>query len=219
MMRRKFHGFSDRRKSSASPTVARPALHKDLHQVPIQRRAANAERRGPCFAIRDFRLAKAAHDRLAGTRSCARNRAAQHVRAPSRRDPAIKHSTRSQRWGPHLIDFDWTQGELAEALRRYEAGEFFAAHEAWENAWLRSQEPEKTFLQGHTAAHHQLAAGAAAHTALAPARTRRPAVPRRRSRNLATSTRYRTMKSSACGAQPSPRHTIRAVGNLLVLVA
>jgi predicted metal-dependent hydrolase len=46
------------------------------------------------------------------------------------------------------MKFDWTEGALAEGLRRYESGEFFAAHEAWENVWLGSQEPEKTFLQG-----------------------------------------------------------------------
>jgi hypothetical protein len=57
------------------------------------------------------------------------------------------------------MTFDWTQGSLAEGLRRYEAGEFFAAHEAWESLWLESQEPEKTFLQGLiqvTAAFHHL---------------------------------------------------------------
>jgi uncharacterized protein len=43
---------------------------------------------------------------------------------------------------------DWTQGELAEGLRRYDAGEYFAAHEAWETVWLVSSEPEKIFLQG-----------------------------------------------------------------------
>lgn len=46
------------------------------------------------------------------------------------------------------MKFDWTQGELAEGLRRYDAGEFFAAHEAWESVWLRSREAAKTFLQG-----------------------------------------------------------------------
>jgi predicted metal-dependent hydrolase len=54
---------------------------------------------------------------------------------------------------------DWTQGSLAEGLRLYEAGEFFAAHEAWESRWLESPEPEKTFLQGLiqvTAAFHHL---------------------------------------------------------------
>jgi predicted metal-dependent hydrolase len=46
------------------------------------------------------------------------------------------------------MTFDWTDGPLAEGLRRYDAGEFFEAHEAWEGQWLASQEPEKTFLQG-----------------------------------------------------------------------
>ena len=52
---------------------------------------------------------------------------------------------------------DWTKGELAEGLRRYDAGDYFAAHEAWETVWLASDEPEKTFLQGViqvTAAFH-----------------------------------------------------------------
>jgi uncharacterized protein len=46
------------------------------------------------------------------------------------------------------MKFDWTQGALAEGLRRYQEGEFFAAHEAWESVWLEVQEPEKTFVQG-----------------------------------------------------------------------
>ena len=46
------------------------------------------------------------------------------------------------------MKFDWTQGELAEGLRWYDAGEFFAAHEAWESVWLKRREPMKTFLQG-----------------------------------------------------------------------
>jgi uncharacterized protein len=57
------------------------------------------------------------------------------------------------------MNFDWTQGELAEGLRRYRAGEFFAAHESWESLWLLAQEPEKMFLQGLiqvTAAFHHL---------------------------------------------------------------
>src|SRR5258708_11372761 len=57
------------------------------------------------------------------------------------------------------MTFDWTQGSLGEGLWRNEAGEFFAAHEAWESRWLESQEPEKTFLQGLiqvTAAFHHL---------------------------------------------------------------
>ncbi len=44
--------------------------------------------------------------------------------------------------------FDWSQGALAEGLALYEAGEFFAAHEAWESVWLGTQQPEKMFLQG-----------------------------------------------------------------------
>jgi predicted metal-dependent hydrolase len=42
---------------------------------------------------------------------------------------------------------DWTQGALAEGLRCYRAGEFFAAHEHWESVWLHAPEPEKTLLQ------------------------------------------------------------------------
>jgi uncharacterized protein len=57
------------------------------------------------------------------------------------------------------MKFDWTEGALADGLRLYDAGEFFAAHEAWESVWLGSPEPEKTFLQGLiqvTAAFHHL---------------------------------------------------------------
>jgi len=57
------------------------------------------------------------------------------------------------------MTLDWTEGALAEGLRLYDAGEFFTAHEAWESVWLKSPEPEKTFLQGLiqvTAAFHHL---------------------------------------------------------------
>ena len=57
------------------------------------------------------------------------------------------------------MEFDWTQGALAEGLRRYNAGEYFTAHEAWEVVWLEAHEPEKTFLQALiqvTAAFHHL---------------------------------------------------------------
>jgi uncharacterized protein len=57
------------------------------------------------------------------------------------------------------MEFDWTQGALAEGLQRYHAGDFFAAHESWESLWLVAEEPEKTFLQGLiqvTAAFHHL---------------------------------------------------------------
>ena len=46
------------------------------------------------------------------------------------------------------MEFDWAQGALAEGLRLYQTGKFFAAHEAWESLWLGAQEPEKMFLQG-----------------------------------------------------------------------
>ncbi len=46
-----------------------------------------------------------------------------------------------------MSELDWNSGELAEGLRCYRAGEFFAAHEHWEAIWLRVDEPEKTFLQ------------------------------------------------------------------------
>ena len=42
--------------------------------------------------------------------------------------------------------------EDIEAFRRgieqFNSGHFFEAHETWEEIWLRSPEPEKTFLQG-----------------------------------------------------------------------
>ena len=46
------------------------------------------------------------------------------------------------------MELDWSKGPLAEGLRLYEAAEFFAAHEVWEEVWLAAPEPEKTFLQG-----------------------------------------------------------------------
>jgi hypothetical protein len=57
------------------------------------------------------------------------------------------------------MEFDWTQGALAEGLRSYNAGKYFTAHEAWETVWLEAQEPDRTFLQGLiqvTAAFHHL---------------------------------------------------------------
>jgi hypothetical protein len=57
------------------------------------------------------------------------------------------------------MEFDWTQGALAEGLRRYNAGEYFTAHEAWETVWLEAHEPDRSFLQGLiqvTAAFHHL---------------------------------------------------------------
>ncbi len=60
------------------------------------------------------------------------------------------------------MKLDWTEGALAEGLRLYRAGEFFAAHEAWEAVWLATAEPQKTFLQGViqvAAAFHHLHRG------------------------------------------------------------
>jgi len=57
------------------------------------------------------------------------------------------------------MEFNWSEGALAEGLRLYDAGEFFTAHEEWERIWLATPEPEKTFLQGLiqvTAAFHHL---------------------------------------------------------------
>jgi hypothetical protein len=57
------------------------------------------------------------------------------------------------------MTFDWTHGPLAEGLRLYETGEFFAAHEAWEFVWLTAPQPERLFLQALiqvTVAFHHL---------------------------------------------------------------
>jgi predicted metal-dependent hydrolase len=42
---------------------------------------------------------------------------------------------------------DWTCGELAKGLSCYGREEFFATHEHWELVWLKSEEPEKSFVQ------------------------------------------------------------------------
>ena len=60
------------------------------------------------------------------------------------------------------MTIDWDQLELAEGLRCYRNGKFFEAHEHWEAVWLRSAEPEKTFLQAliqTTAAMHHYQRG------------------------------------------------------------
>jgi uncharacterized protein len=38
--------------------------------------------------------------------------------------------------------------KFERGLRHFNAGEFFEAHEVWEEVWLAEGEPEKTFLQG-----------------------------------------------------------------------
>ena len=37
---------------------------------------------------------------------------------------------------------------FARGLAHFNAGEFFEAHEAWEQIWLGAADPEKSFLQG-----------------------------------------------------------------------
>jgi predicted metal-dependent hydrolase len=53
---------------------------------------------------------------------------------------------------------DWRSGELAEGLRLYRARRYFEAHEQWEMIWIRSQDPDKTFVQAMiqlaAACHH-----------------------------------------------------------------
>jgi hypothetical protein len=38
--------------------------------------------------------------------------------------------------------------EFRRGIEQFNTGHFFEAHETWEAIWLRSPEPEKTFLQG-----------------------------------------------------------------------
>jgi uncharacterized protein len=59
-------------------------------------------------------------------------------------------------------ELDWTAGAVADGLRCYRDRQFFEAHEHWEAVWLKSSEPEKTFLQGliqMTAAFHHFQRG------------------------------------------------------------
>ena len=38
--------------------------------------------------------------------------------------------------------------KFQEGIAHFNRGEYFEAHESWEEIWLASAEPEKTFLQG-----------------------------------------------------------------------
>ena len=38
--------------------------------------------------------------------------------------------------------------QFRRGIEQFNAGRFFDAHETWEEIWLASREPEKTFLQG-----------------------------------------------------------------------
>ncbi len=43
---------------------------------------------------------------------------------------------------------DWSTPEMSAGLACFRREQFFEAHEHWEAVWLRSAEPEKTFIQG-----------------------------------------------------------------------
>jgi len=53
----------------------------------------------------------------------------------------------------HVKDEKFQRG-----LEQFNSGQFFEAHETWEEIWLAAQEPERTFLQGiiqvSAALHH-----------------------------------------------------------------
>ena len=60
------------------------------------------------------------------------------------------------------MPFDWKSGALAEGLHCYRAGEFFLAHEHWEDIWNGLEGEEKKFLQALiqlTVAMHHWQAG------------------------------------------------------------
>jgi len=40
------------------------------------------------------------------------------------------------------------KSQFQRGIELFNAGNFFEAHEAWEEIWLAATEPEKTFLQG-----------------------------------------------------------------------
>ena len=44
-------------------------------------------------------------------------------------------------------EFDWAAGAMAEGLAAYRAGNFFLAHEYWEEHWRQCRPPSKTFVQ------------------------------------------------------------------------
>jgi uncharacterized protein len=45
------------------------------------------------------------------------------------------------------MTFDWENGGLAEGLRCYRSGQFFLAHEHWEDVWRACEGQERLFLQ------------------------------------------------------------------------
>lgn len=47
-----------------------------------------------------------------------------------------------------LLQMSSKDPKFREGIERFNRGEYFDAHESWEEVWLPSAEPEKTFLQG-----------------------------------------------------------------------
>lgn len=47
---------------------------------------------------------------------------------------------------PQTIDSN--EDKFRKGIILFNSGEFFKAHEVWEEIWLQASEPEKTFLQG-----------------------------------------------------------------------
>ena len=65
--------------------------------------------------------------------------------------PAAERKVRRLQYGPAteapLSDPAHTDPFL-HGIEQFNTGRFFEAHETWEELWLRSPEPDKTFLQG-----------------------------------------------------------------------
>ncbi len=56
-----------------------------------------------------------------------------------------------------MTNHDWI--EFTEGINLFNRGKFWHAHEAWEEVWKRTWEPNRLFFQGlihMTAAYHQL---------------------------------------------------------------
>jgi predicted metal-dependent hydrolase len=49
---------------------------------------------------------------------------------------------------PKTMDPGEAEEKFLRGLEQFNSGHFFDAHETWEEIWLASTEPEKTFLQG-----------------------------------------------------------------------
>ena len=47
-----------------------------------------------------------------------------------------------------MDDHDKGQEHFRRGVQQFNRGQFFEAHETWEEIWLAASEPERTFLQG-----------------------------------------------------------------------